>query len=113
MKTMTVDEFHAAIKNQGASTILGVRLICPMCNRVQTPKDLIDAGAGKTFDDVEKYFGFSCVGRWLNAGPFKKDNLKGCDWTLGGFFKLHKLEVVTTDGKRHPRFELDEKRGAS
>ena len=31
---------------------------------------------------------------------------KPCNWTLGGLFALHKLEVVTPDGEKHPRFEL-------
>ena len=29
-----------------------------------------------------------------------------CNWTLGGLFTLHKLEVITEDGQKHPRFEV-------
>jgi len=60
--------------------------------------------------DVQKYFGFSCVGRFTGAGnPPKPEDKgkeqKGCNWTLGGLFQMHDLEVVTPDGKKHPCFE--------
>lgn len=97
MKTMTLDEFHAALKAQGTERIEDVTFKCPMCGTLQSAQDLIDAGAGTDLDDVERYLAFSCVGRWPSD--------KGCDWTLGGLFKLHELEVVTPDGKHHPRFE--------
>lgn len=97
MKTMTLDEFHNAMKNQGKKRIEDVTFRCPHCRTLQSGQDLIDAGAGKTMDEIEKYLAFSCVGR------FTKE--KGCDWTLGGLFKIHELEVITPDGKRHSRFE--------
>lgn len=31
---------------------------------------------------------------------------KGCDWTLGGLFAVHKLEVVTPNGNKCPRLEV-------
>ncbi len=95
MKTMTLDEFKGAIKSQGVP-IVDVTFQCPRCKLLQSANDLIKAGAGKNMGEVEKYLGFSCVGRW--------DDSKGCDWTLGGLFQLHKLEVVTPDGEHHPRF---------
>lgn len=68
---------------------------------------LIRAGAGKTEGDVEKYVGFSCVGRWTGAGsPRKNPDGKPCNWTLGGLFQTHKVTVVTPDGKPHPIFEV-------
>ena len=95
MQTMTLEEFRSALKAQGVP-IEQVKLICPKCKTAQSANDLIAAGAGRSFDDVEKYLGFSCVGRF--------DETKGCDWTLGGLFSIHELEVVTPDGERHPRF---------
>ena len=95
MDTMTLEEYHAAIQAQGVP-LLKVTFECPRCKTKQSAQDLIDAGAGKTLDEVEKYLGFSCVGRW--------DESKGCDWTLGGLFQFHELEVVTPDGVHHPRF---------
>lgn len=95
MKVMSIDEWHAAIRVQG-KPMMDVTFRCPRCGLHQSARDLIDAGAGDTFEDVEGYIGFSCVGR------FSKE--KGCDWTLGGLFQIHELEVETPDGKRHPSF---------
>ena len=107
MKAMTLAKFHAALKAQGVPSHLDSAFICPMCHVVQSARDLISAGAGKTMDDVERFVGFSCVGRFLDApGPRRQPDGKPCNWTLGGFFQLHDLEVITEDGKRHPRFAL-------
>jgi hypothetical protein len=107
MKTMTVEEFQAALKAQGVPSHKHAAFICPMCQTVQSANDLIAAGAGDNFEEVEKFVGFSCVGRFKNAKSARlKPNGQPCDWTLGGFFKLHKLEVITTDGQQHPRFEI-------
>lgn len=79
---------------------------CPICGTLQTGVDLIAAGAGTSFDQVEKYLGFSCVGRWTQAGPHKKDRPpgRGCNWTLGGLLCIRDLDVETPDGKKHPHF---------
>lgn len=108
MQTMTLGEFKAALIGQGVPSHEHFALKCPICGTVQSAKDLIRAGAGQTFDDVEKYLGFSCVGRFTGAGAHQPGEPpgRGCNWTLGGLFQLHKLEVVTEDGKHHPRFEL-------
>lgn len=106
MIEMTLEEFHAACKAQAASREQIV-FKCPMCKTPQSGRDLIAAGAGQDFDAVEKYLGFSCIGRFTGAGSARKEpDGKPCDWTLGGLFQLHKLVVVTPDGKRHPHFEL-------
>lgn len=106
MKTMTLAQFHATLMAQGVSAREHIALKCPMCGTVQSAADLIAAGAGANFDDVEKYLGFSCVGRFTGAGaPRKEPDGQPCNWTLGGLFTLHKLEVLTPDGERHPRFE--------
>ena len=108
MKTMTVPEFHAALKDQGAPSREDLAFKCVICGTIQSGRSLIAAGAGKTFDDVEKFLGFSCVGRFTNAGPHQEGTPpgKGCDWTLGGLFTLHCFEVVDNEGQHHPRFEL-------
>lgn len=106
MKTMSLADFHAALKAQGVPRDhLAFR--CPICKTVQSAHDLIAAGAGGTFEDVDKYLGFSCVGRFTQAGGHVKGTPpgKGCNWTLGGLFQMHELEVITEDGKQHPQFE--------
>lgn len=106
MQTMTLDEYKAAVKAQGVPHE-HIAMKCPMCGVIQSGADLIKAGAGADFDEVEKYLAFSCVGRWTGAGsPRKAPDGQPCNWTLGGLFSLHKLEVVTPDGEKHPRFEL-------
>lgn len=103
---MTLAEFQEACKAQAPSHDLIV-FQCPMCKTLQTSRDLIAAGAGTTFDEVERYLAFSCVGRFTGAGsPRKAPDGQPCNWTLGGLLKLHKVEVVTPDGEAHPRFEL-------
>ncbi len=105
MRTMKLEEFHSAIKSQDVPREHWA-FLCPICGTVQSAADLIRAGAGKDFDEVEKYLGFSCIGRFTNSGAYKPGLLPGggCNWTLGGLFQLHKLEVVTEDGVHHPRF---------
>lgn len=107
MKEMTIEQFQAAIKAQGVSRVEHVAFICPMCKTIQSANDLITAGAGNNMDEVEKFVAFSCIGRWTSApAPRNTPDGKPCNWTLGGLFKLHDLEVVTEDGKHHPRFAL-------
>lgn len=94
---MTLKEFREILKAQNVKSREYYQFICPACKTAQCAQDLIDAGAGETFEDVQKYLAFSCVGR------FTKD--KGCDWTLGGFLKIHEFEVINEDGDVRPVFE--------
>jgi len=96
-KVINYEEFKAMCQLQGVPKE-HYAFQCPRCGAIQSAVDLIKAGAGSNFDEVEKYIGFSCVGRWT------KD--RGCNWTLGGLFQIHSLEVVTPDGVHHPLFEL-------
>lgn len=106
LRTIPLDQFRAEVKAQGVP-IEHVAFRCPACRTVQSAADLIAAGAGADLDAVERYLAFSCVGRWLNAGAQRaKADGKPCNWTLGGLFQIHELEVVAPDGERHPRFEL-------
>lgn len=106
VETISLDQFHDRIKNQGAARIEDVEFICPMCKHHQTGQDLIDAGAGSNMNEIERYLAFSCVGRWTGAGQFDESAGGPCDWTLGGLFSIHKLVVVDPDGKEFPRFEV-------
>lgn len=107
MRAIPLAQFRAELVAQGVGSHEDAAFVCPMCGTVQSSRDLIAAGAGKDFDSVERYLGFSCVGRFTGAkAPRNKQDDKPCNWTLGGLFRLHQLEVVTEDGERHPRFEL-------
>lgn len=107
MRILTIEQFHSELRNQGVNSREDLAFKCPMCGTVQSARDLIAAGAGKTMDEVERYLAFSCVGRFTDAGPHKKGTPpgRGCDWTLGGFLGIHKLTVIDEEGKTHPRFE--------
>lgn len=105
---ITVAEFHARLKAQGVPNSNHAALVCPVCGTVQSMASLIAAGA--TPEEAERQIGFSCEGRLTNAGPFNPKNkakgARGCDWSLGGLFRVHELEVLTEDGVAHPRFAV-------
>ncbi|QQB32792.1 hypothetical protein I6I07_19290 [Achromobacter deleyi] len=106
MKRMTLDEFQTACIAQASSSEL-TTVKCPMCSALQNGLDFIAAGAGKDWDDVARYVGFSCVGRFTGAGSPRKDpDGQPCNWSLGGLFQTHRMVVVTPDGIEHPHFEL-------
>jgi len=71
------------------------RFVCPSCGAEQTAQDFLDCGVDPA--EIGRLIGFSCIGR------FAKD--KGCDWSLGGLFKIHKVEVAMKDCSR-PVFEF-------
>lgn len=77
---------------------------CPICKTVQSMHSLLRAGVEA--ERVENVFGFSCIGRFKGI-----DNTPGvgCDWTLGGLFQLHELEIITPDNKVHRFFEIASK----
>jgi hypothetical protein len=108
MKKVSLAEFHAALKEQGVKDRSDLVFICPMCGTLQTANDLIAAGAGADFSEVEKYIGFSCVGRWTHSLPPPREKDKGtqcgCNWTLGGLFQCHEYEVTLDDGKTYRHF---------
>lgn len=117
MKTMTHEQFLTEAKSRFGADVRQWKFICPMCGTVQSVKQLSDAviaNGGKN-EDVEKYVGFSCIGRFtgqddsgIKAKSQGKSWDKGCNWTLGGLLKCHDLEVVMSDGRKRPTFELAE-----
>lgn len=105
LTTMTLQEFHAALDAQSVERI-DLAFICPACGTIQSMRDLVAAGAGKSEADVERYIGFSCVGRWTGAGtPRREPDGYPCNWTLGGLFQLHLLEVIDASGNLQRVFE--------
>lgn len=85
MKTVSEATFRKEIRAQGVPTEQ-ITMKCANCGLLHCAQDLLDAGAAENLEDVFKYLGFSCVGRWSKA--------VGCDWTLGGLFKIHDYEVI-------------------
>lgn len=114
MEQITKEEFHARIKDQGVSAREHIALKCPICGTVQSIASLRKVGVEAA--RCENVIGFSCEGRFTNAGAWVSDGdtsrkaaarrkIRGCNWTLGGLFKLHKLEVLTPEGPQ-PSFEV-------
>jgi hypothetical protein len=91
--------FHAALNAQGVCNPNHFAFRCPNCRTVQSMALLVAHGV--TPDEAETCIGFSCVGRFTTP-----PKAIGCDWTLGGLFKIHELEVVDAEGGVHPRFEI-------
>jgi hypothetical protein len=107
IRKLTLDEFHAELKAQGVAETLDLAFKCVVCGTVQSARTLICVSAGKDFEAVSGFLGFSCAGRWTAAGPYKEKGAKGlgCDWTLGGLFSLHTLTVDDGSGTPRPCFE--------
>ena len=114
VEQITFEEFHIRAKAQGVSAREHIAFVCVVCGTVQSIASLIKAGAAP--EKAEGFLGFSCEGRVSSAGPWpsKRDKsvkakqrrlVRGCNWSLGGLFKIHQLEVVTDKGPQ-PSFVL-------
>lgn len=101
-------EFVRRLKEQGVEREHSA-FVCPVCGTVQSMASL--AKAGVPDDKIELQIGYSCEGRWTDAGPWPRSpaaaraSHRGCDWTLGGLFTIHRLEVEMED-KAHPVFDI-------
>lgn len=102
-------DFYALVNAQGVARE-DTAFTCVTCGTVQSMRSLVAAGA--TPERAENTIGFSCEGRLRGAKGATRErtpadpNVRGCDWSLGGLFTLHTLEVEMPDGKRHRTFEL-------
>lgn len=113
---ITVEEFHKRIHAQGASSCENVALKCVICGCVQSIASLRRADPALTNAAAEALVSFSCEGRLTGAGPWstkatkagaERRKVRGCDWTLGGLFTIHKLEVLMPgNDKPVPTFEI-------
>jgi hypothetical protein len=85
------------------------RFKCTSCGHAQSTKEVLARHPSLNREDVKSWIYFSCEGRqWACYG--KKPQL-GCDWTLGGLFQIHKVEVVTPEGKEIQAFEFAHSEG--
>lgn len=93
-KIISEAEAITLMRNQGVPfNHTAVR--CVKCGCIQSRALL---GQYMSGDDAERCIGFSCVGRFTP--------LVGCDWTLGGLFQIHKLEIIDEKGDHFPYFEF-------
>jgi len=75
------------------------RFRCPACRGVQSIAQVLRDNRSFVMDDVKGWIYYSCSGRYTKSG---------CDWTLGGLMRIHRLEVVEPDGSVVPVFEFAE-----
>ena len=95
MRTMTHAEWVAEGRRRFGDYKTLWRFECVKCKHPATWRDFCRIMAEP---HIDRYLAFSCIGRYA-AGV-------GCDWTLGGLFSIHTLEVVFPDGKTRPVFEF-------
>jgi hypothetical protein len=89
---MSLDEWIAEGTRRFGEDKSQWKFKCAHCGHIQRAQDFKEIEM-----DPSGYVYFSCIGRW------KQD--VGCDWTLGGLFQIHTLEVLQ-DGKVTPVFEF-------
>jgi len=90
MKTYTHEEWLDEAERRFGDDPRDWLFVCPRCKTEQCAWDFYEAGVkGSTIDKV---LAFSCIGRFTDG--------KGCDWTLGGLFQIHEVEVEFGDKKR-------------
>ena len=100
MKTIIkLDDFLKEAQDKFGEDNRKWKFKCPRCKTAQCAEDFAVLDEFKDNKDrIGNFLGFSCIGR------FTKE--KGCDWTLGGLFKIHEIEVEDKEGKKHPHFQL-------
>lgn len=94
MITYTLQEWRNIAEPMFGKDVKNWQFKCPTCGHVQTMNDFKEAGV----DEPETKFYYSCIGRWKIG--------TGCNWTLGGLFRIHKTEVISEDGSCIPVFEF-------
>ncbi len=102
---ISVTALHELFRAQGVKRREDIAFKCARCGTVQSLASF--AAIGVPTESAERQIGFSCIGRHDPDSPSglqPGEPGRGCDWTLGGLFQLHTLEVETPDGQRRPSF---------
>ena len=95
MRTLTHDEWHARGRELYGDDPRKWRFRCVACGNIQSHESVTERNP--RIGDTSRWIYYACEGRHTDG--------VGCDWTLGGLFKVHKLEV--RDGERPvPCFEF-------
>lgn len=98
-KTMTYEDWHKrGTELYGANHDKWV-FACPACGHEQSLEGVISRNPAIIRDEAARWIYFACEGRHNHA--------VGCNWTLGGLFHFHELEI-TMDGdpKGSPAFRF-------
>lgn len=84
-RTITLAQFKTELQAQDVPRE-HFAVKCVQCGTIQTRQDFVDAEIHPTIEESHRHWGFSCIGRWVKG--------VGCDWTLGGLFTIHTLEII-------------------
>lgn len=93
MNIVLHDDWIKSLKDKFGEDSKQWKFKCASCGNIQSRQDFIDNGAEENSDAIY----YNCIGRFVKG--------KGCDWTLGGLFQVHKT-IVVKDMKITPVFEM-------
>lgn len=83
------------------------RFVCPSCGHIQTANDFLEAGVKG--EEIGKYLGFSCIGRFDGHSHVEMCSGEGpCNYTSGGLFNLAPVRVKIDNQKTRSVFAFDE-----
>lgn len=99
-RTLPLETWKADGEKRFGADVKDWVFVCAGCGEKQTLAEFIAAGV----ESPDTKFFFSCIGRWVEG--------RGCNWTLGGLFQIHKTEVIGEGGKPVPVFEFADEEGA-
>lgn len=99
IKSYTMDQWNAEGVKRFGENVDNWLFVCPKCKTIQSVKELKEVTPEG--EDWRSYIAFSCIGR------FNKEK-KGCNWTLGGLFRIHTAEIVHEKSIPRPIFEFAE-----
>lgn len=114
MKNYTFIEWEKEATKRFGNDFKEWKLKCVSCGHVQSITSILKNNPKLEKKDVVDWFFMSCEGRVNGKGidafkiqkgdDFSKD---GCNWTLGGLFEIHEVEV-TRNGVMFPIFDFAE-----
>lgn len=78
------------------------KFVCPMCGRIASVQDFLDAGA-----DANDAFQ-ECIGRHTGKGSPQEGDSSGCNWAAYGFFGTagKGRKVIAEDGHEVEVFQF-------
>ena len=95
-RTMTEEAWRAHGRELYGEDSREWKFRCVSCGNIQSHASVTERNPEIT--DTSSWIFFACEGRHTDG--------VGCDWTLGGLFQIHKLEVTDTDGRNVQCFEF-------
>jgi hypothetical protein len=87
------DSWISALKEKYGEDSKKWKFKCPSCGNEQSIEDFLS----HNIEEPENKVYYNCIGRYVSG--------IGCDWTLGGLFKINKVSVLK-DAVVFPVFEI-------